>query len=102
MPASLLLLHLSVFLLALIHRNAWNRNSQKFEAFSGFSRKLAYPETFIVDSSALAMVRVGWAYLLSSSCSFPELLVGFPWAHPSLLPVFLMRVRGRSILRTSH
>jgi hypothetical protein len=30
MAASLLLLHLSVFLLALIHRNAWNRNSRKF------------------------------------------------------------------------
>jgi hypothetical protein len=30
MAASLLLLHLSVFLLALIHRSAWNRNSRKF------------------------------------------------------------------------
>jgi hypothetical protein len=28
--ASLLLLHLSVFLLALIHRNAWNRDSANF------------------------------------------------------------------------
>jgi hypothetical protein len=36
MAASLLLLHLSVFLLALIHRNAWNRNSANF-AFWGFS-----------------------------------------------------------------
>jgi hypothetical protein len=26
---------------------------------------------------------VGWVYLLSSSFSFPELLVGFPRAHPS-------------------
>jgi hypothetical protein len=30
MAASLLLLHLSVFLLALIHRNAWNNNSANF------------------------------------------------------------------------
>jgi hypothetical protein len=34
MAASLLLLHLSVFLLALIHRSAWNKNSAKF-AFWG-------------------------------------------------------------------
>jgi hypothetical protein len=33
---------------------------------------------------------------LSSSFSFPELLVGFPWAHPLLLPLFT-RVRGREI-----
>jgi hypothetical protein len=31
----------------------------------------------------------------SSSFSFPELLLGFPMAHPSLLALFLMRVRGR-------
>src|SRR5215208_1088421 len=36
----------------------------------------------------------GGSSLLSSSFSFPELLVGFPKAHPSLLPLFL-RVRGR-------
>jgi hypothetical protein len=38
---------------------------------------------FIVNSSPLAMVMVGWVYLLSSSFSFPELLVGFP--RPTLL-----------------
>ena len=63
---------------------------------------MASPETFIADSLALAMVMVGWVYLLSSSFSFPELLVGFPKAHPSLLALFLMRVRRRSILRSSH
>jgi hypothetical protein len=36
MAASLLLLHLSVFVLALIHRNAWNRISPKF-AYTEFS-----------------------------------------------------------------
>jgi hypothetical protein len=55
---------------------------------------LASPGTFIVDLSPLAMVMVGWVYLLGSSFSFPELLVGFPMAHPSLLPLFLMGVRG--------
>jgi hypothetical protein len=58
--------------------------------------------TFIVDSSPLAMVLVGWVYLLSSSFSFPELLVGFPRAHPALLALFLMRVYGRLILRSSR
>src|SRR5215207_11777287 len=63
-------------------------NSPKFAAFRGFCRKLASPGTFIADSSALARVLVGWVYLLSSSFSFPELLVGFPRAHPLLLPLF--------------
>jgi len=31
---------------------------------------------------------VGWVYLLSSSCSLLELLVGLPMAHPFLLPLF--------------
>jgi hypothetical protein len=42
----------------------------------------------------LARVSVGWVYLLSSSFSFPELLVGFPWAHPLLLPLFTQVVHG--------
>src|SRR5687768_931873 len=63
-------------------------NSAKFAAFRGFSRKGGFPRKFIADSSALAMVMVGWVYLLSSSFSFPELLVGFPMAHPSLLLYF--------------
>jgi hypothetical protein len=70
--------------------------SRKFAVFRGFSRKLASPETFIADSSTLARVLVGSVYLLmSSSFSLPELLVGFPRAYPSLLALFLMRVRGR-------
>jgi hypothetical protein len=48
---------------------------------------LASPGTFIAASSPLARVLVGWVYLLSSYFSFPELLVGFLWAHPSLLPL---------------
>jgi hypothetical protein len=52
-------------------------NSPKFTAFRGFW-EVGYPGTFIADSSPLAMVLVGWVYLLSSSFSFPELLVGFP------------------------
>jgi hypothetical protein len=60
-----------------------------------------FPRKFIADSLPLAMIVVGWVYLLSSSFSFPELLVGFPRAHPSLLPLFT-RVRRRSILRSSH
>src|SRR5215217_2200775 len=46
------------------------------------------------------MVLAGWVLLPSGSFSFPELLVGFPWTHPSLLPLFI-RVRGRGVLRTS-
>ena len=53
-------------------------NSRKFATFRGFAGKLASPGMFIADSSALARVLVGWVYLLSSSFSFPELLVGFP------------------------
>src|SRR5919112_2195007 len=64
------------------------------------SGKLASPGTFIADSSALARVLVGWVYLLSSSYSLLQLLVGFTMAHPLLLPLFT-GVRGRGILRTS-
>ena len=39
---------------------------------------------------------------LSSSFSFPELLVGFLMARPALLALFLMRVYGRLILRSSR
>jgi hypothetical protein len=42
------------------------------------------PVTFFADSSPLAIVMMRWVYLLSGSFSFPELLVGFPRAHPSL------------------
>ena len=55
---------------------------------------------FTASSSPLAMVLVGWVYRPSGSFSFPELLVGVPWTHPSLLPLFT-RVPGRVILRTS-
>jgi hypothetical protein len=60
------------------------RSSQRV----GSSEKLASLGPFIVNSSPLAMVMVGWVYLLSSSFSFPELLVGFPRAHPSHLLYF--------------
>src|ERR671921_1528262 len=60
------------------------RSSQRV----GSSEKLASLGPFIVNSSTLAMVMVGWVYLLSSSYSFPELLVGFPRAHPSHLLYF--------------
>ena len=59
---------------------------------SGFTRE------FIADSSLLARYLGGVGlYLLSSSFSFPELLVGSPMAHPLLLPLFT-RVRRRGIL----
>jgi hypothetical protein len=89
----------------LINPTSWKMNSQKFAAFRGFSRKGGFPRKFIADSSALAIVMVGWVYLLSSSFSFPELLVGFPMAHPSLLLYFscecvegkVSEVRGGSL-----
>jgi hypothetical protein len=40
---------------------------------------------------------VGWVYLLSSSYSLLQLLVGLTMAHPLLLPLFT-GVRGRGIL----
>jgi hypothetical protein len=46
-----------------IHPSAWKRNSPKFAACRG-SKKPASSVTFIVDSSPLAMVMVGWVYLL--------------------------------------
>src|SRR5215216_7198055 len=62
---------------------------------SGFTRE------FIADSSLLARYLGGVGlYLLSSSFSFPELLVGSPMSHPLLLPLFT-RVRRRGILRSS-
>jgi hypothetical protein len=76
----------------LIHPSAWKVNSPKFAACGGFW-EVGFSVTFIVDSSPLAIVMVGWVYLLSSSFSFPELLVGFPRAHPSLLLVLSMLVR---------
>jgi hypothetical protein len=60
------------------------------------SGKLASPGTFIADSSLLARVFVGWVYLLSSSFSFPELLVGFPWAGLSAYPYSPEYVEGKS------
>ncbi len=82
------------FTFALIHPTSGEGNSPKFAAFRGFSGKLASPGTFIADSSPLTMVVEGWVYRASSSFSFPELLVGFLRAHPSLLPLF-SRVRRR-------
>jgi hypothetical protein len=40
------------------------KDSQKLAAFRGFAGKLASPKTFIADSSALAMVLVGWVSTL--------------------------------------
>ena len=54
-----------------------------FEQCVGGSGKPTSPETFIADSSPLAIVMVGWVYLLSSSFSFPEVLVVSP--RPTLL-----------------
>jgi hypothetical protein len=51
---------------------------------------------------------VGWVYLLSRSFSFPELLVGFPMADPSLSPFFteyleqlVCELRVDGVLRSS-
>jgi hypothetical protein len=66
-------------------------NSAKFAAFRGFSGKLASPRTFIVDSSLLARVSVGWVSTFSEQLLLlSELLVSFPVAHPSLLPLFTL------------
>ena len=63
---------------------------------SGFTRE------FIADSSLLARYVGGVGlYPLSSSFSFPELLVGFPIAHPSLLSLFT-GVRGKGEFRMQH
>ena len=52
-------------------------------------------EEFIGNSSAFAMVLVGWVYfLLSSSCSLLELLHLSPVAHPLLSPLFTRVPRG--------
>jgi|SRR5215213_1083705 len=71
-------------LFTLVRERGILRSSQRV----GSSEKLASLGPFIVNSSPLAMVMVGWVYLLSSSFSFPELLVGFPKAHPSHLLYF--------------
>jgi hypothetical protein len=68
-----------------IHPSAWKVNSRKFAAFMGFSRKVASPE----NSSPIHRRSLGYGWggslpSLSSSFSFPELLLGFPRAHPSL------------------
>ena len=71
-------------LLPLIHLSAWKRNSPKFAVFRGFSRKGLPPKVhrgFIAAHYGSGGVGLPSA---SSSFSFPELLLGFPMAHPSL------------------
>ena len=70
MAASLLLLHLSVFLLALIHRNAWNWNSANF-AFWGFSEVRTGPEP------------EGKAELRLGACDLPYVWLGACYANAS-------------------
>src|SRR5215208_4309134 len=89
------------FCRTLIHPSAWKGNSAKFAAFRAFSGKLASPRTFIVDSSLLARVSVGWVSTFSEQLLlFSELLVSFPVAHPSLFPLFTL-VPRRHVLRRS-
>jgi hypothetical protein len=85
----------SLCVLALIHPSAQKGDSPKVAACKefgevGFSR--AVHREFIAAGYGNGGVGLP---SLSSSFSFPELLVGFPRAHPALLALFLMRVRGR-------
>jgi hypothetical protein len=57
----------------------------------------SFTREFIADSSLLARYEGGVGLnLLSRSFSFPELLAGFPMAHPSPLPLFTGVWKGSS------
>jgi hypothetical protein len=77
-----------------MHPSAWKGNSPKFAAWKGFE-----DANFFRDDHR-GFIAAGYGNggvglpSLSSSFSFPELLVGFPMAHPALLALFLMRVCG--------